>query len=169
MKILVTYYTQTGNTQKVGEAIFSEIHGEKEIKPLHEVSGLEGYDLIFIGFPILRFGPPRIIRTFLWKHAKEKNVALFVTHASWNSPELTTDLETWLSKCKAAATGSNLLGFFDCQGELAESPAELFLQSEFQEIRHFGSLRSLTVGHPNAEDIAHAKIFARKVLEKMNI
>lgn len=166
MKILVTYYTQTGNTLKVGEAIFSEIHGEKEIKPLHEVSGLEGYDLVFIGFPILRFGPPRAVRTFLWKHAKEKNVALFVTHASWNSPELTAALETWLSKCKTAAAGSNLLGFFDCQGELAESSAELFLQSEFPEIRNFGSLRSMTIGHPNAEDISNAKIFASTVLEK---
>jgi len=158
----------TGNTRRVGEAIFSEIQGEKDIKPLEEITGLACYDLIFIGFPVLRFGPPRCIRTFLWKYAKEKNIALFVTHASWYSPDLTPDIETWLSKCKAAATGSNLVGFFDCQGELSESSARLFLKSEFPEIRHFGSLRSMTIGHPNAVDLDNARIFARTVQEKMN-
>lgn len=167
MKILVTYYTQTGNTLKIAEAIYSEIHGEKEIKPINEVQCLDGYDLIFVGFPILQYGPSRAVRTFLGKFARGKNIALFVTHASWNSPELTNHLETWLSKCKTAAAGSNLQGFFDCQGELAESAAELFLKSEYPEIRHFGSLRPGTIGHPDAEDIVNAKIFAKTVLEKM--
>jgi len=167
MKILVTYFSQTGNTLKIAEAIFSEIHDEKELKPLNEVPDLDKYDLTFVGFPIIQFRPPRAVRTFLGKYTKGKKIAMFVTHASWNSPELASFLELWLSKCKAAAAGSKLEGFFDCQGELAETSAELFLQSEFPEIRHFGSLRSMTVGHPNKEDICNAKIFARAVLEKM--
>ena len=37
MKSLVTYMSQTGNTKKIAEAIFEELPGEKEIKPLDEV------------------------------------------------------------------------------------------------------------------------------------
>lgn len=50
MKTVVACMSQTGNTRKVAEAIFGEIQGEKEIKELSELDGLEGYDLSFVGF-----------------------------------------------------------------------------------------------------------------------
>ncbi len=34
MKVIVTYMSRTGNTKKVAEAIFQEIKGKKEIKPM---------------------------------------------------------------------------------------------------------------------------------------
>ena len=48
MKVLVAYKSVTGNTKKVAEAIFNEIEGEKEIKNLKEIKGIEGYDLAFL-------------------------------------------------------------------------------------------------------------------------
>ena len=41
--------SQTGNTKKVAEAISQEIRGEEEIKPMSEVSDLDGCDLAFVG------------------------------------------------------------------------------------------------------------------------
>ena len=65
MKTLVAYVTQSGNTRKVAEAIYGEIPGEKELKELSEVESLEGYDLAFVGFPIIAFGPEKSAREFL--------------------------------------------------------------------------------------------------------
>ncbi len=40
MKTLVTYMSQTGNTKKIAEAIYGELEGEKDIKPIAEVKVL---------------------------------------------------------------------------------------------------------------------------------
>ena len=82
MKVLVAYMSQTGNTKKVAETIFQEIQVEKEIKELDDIDTLEGYDLTFVGFPIISFGVPKKAQKFFEKHAKGKKVALFITHGS---------------------------------------------------------------------------------------
>ena len=65
MRTLVAYYAQTGNTGKIAEAIYGEIPGEKEIRPLAELKDLEGYDLDFFGFPIQAGNPAREAGEFL--------------------------------------------------------------------------------------------------------
>ena len=51
MKVLVTYYSETGNTEKVAKAIYDGIQrAEKEILPIEEVASVDVYDLIFCGF-----------------------------------------------------------------------------------------------------------------------
>jgi flavodoxin len=52
MKTLVTYFSQTGKTRLVAEAIYGAVSGDKEIKEFDQVGSLDGYDLAFIGFPI---------------------------------------------------------------------------------------------------------------------
>jgi hypothetical protein len=51
-KVLVAYLSQTGNTKWVAEAIYYAIPEPKEIKPIKEMSTLEGYDLSFLGLPM---------------------------------------------------------------------------------------------------------------------
>ena len=70
MKVLVTYFSQTGNTKKIAEAIFDEIQTEKEIKPLKDVENLESYDFAFIGFPVHGFGPTKKAADFIKKEDK---------------------------------------------------------------------------------------------------
>ena len=105
--------SQTGNTKKVAEAIYGEIKNEKEIMSLDEIGSLDGYDFAFIGFPIQAFGPAQQAKSFQEKHSNGKNIALFITHAA---PEDHEELPEWLAKCKASASGANLLGVFDCRG-----------------------------------------------------
>ena len=62
MKTLVAYFSQTGNTKKVAESMFDVIQGEKEIKELSEVENVDGYDLLFVGFPIDHLP----VRTWRW-------------------------------------------------------------------------------------------------------
>ena len=118
MKVLVAYFSQTGKTKSVAEAIFESIGGEKELKKLDEVDSLEGYDLSFIGFPIIAFGPAKEGKEFLEQKAAGKKVALFITHAA---PEDQEGVEAWLDKCREAASSAELVGFFHCQGELSEA------------------------------------------------
>ena len=115
MKVIVLYYSQTGNTERVAQAIFKEIQTEKCLKELKEAKGLEGYELAFVGFPIHYGGPAKQAKSFLEKHARGKKVAMFVTNATHEDSKA---LRKWLAKCKNAATGAELVGLFNCQGKL---------------------------------------------------
>ena len=56
MKVLVTYFSQSGNTEKIAKAIFEEAAqaNEAELKKLEDITPDEvaGYDFIFIGSPL---------------------------------------------------------------------------------------------------------------------
>jgi flavodoxin len=164
MTILVTYMTVSGNTKKVAEAIYGAIKGKKEIKPMNKVDSLEGYDLVFVGFPVMRFGPPDDVKSFMDRNAKGKKVALFVTHAMWSSME---PLKGILMKCKEPANCAEMIGFFDCQGELAEAVAKSLLNNSNPEMQKFGQMRPMTMGHPDATDLEKAKAFAREIEGKL--
>jgi len=163
MKVIVTYMSQTGNTKKVAEAIFQELKGKKEIKPISEVSSLDGYDLAFVGFPIQGYGPAADAKSFLEQHAKGKNIALFITHAS---PEDSPELKEWLGGCKAAACAANLLGMFDCQGELSQAVADFMLNSGDPTLAAWAKERPTTVGQPDAARLKKARTFAREIMKK---
>ena len=163
MKVIVTYMSQTGNTKKVAEAIFKEIKGKKEIKPIEEVSSLEGYDLAFIGSPMQASGMAGDAKSFLEQHAKGKNIALFITHAS---PKEEPQLKGWLDNCKEAAAGANLLGVFDCQGEMSQALADFMLNSGDPSMVEDAKKRSTTVGQPDATRLKKARNFAREIMKK---
>ena len=163
MKVLVTYMSQTGNTKKVAEAIFQEIKGKKEIKPMSEVSSLDGYDLAFIGLPIQAGQPAAEAKAFLEKHSKGKNIAVFVTHAT---PEDKPEAKECLNMCGAAAVGANVLGIFGCQGELSEAIADFMLKSGDPTLAEWAKKRPLTIGQPDATRLKKARNFAREIMKK---
>ena len=163
MKVLVGYMSQTGNTKKVAEAIFSQIQADKEIKSLDEIQSLGGYDLAFIGFPLQGFAPANDAKVFLEQHCAGKKLALFVTHAV---PEGYEELPGWLDKCRDAAAAGNVVGCFDCQGELAEPIAEMLKQSGDPKMVGFGELRLSTMGQPDEARLERARAFAREVMGK---
>lgn len=163
MKTLVTYFSQTGKTKLVAEAIFGAIRGDKEIKAFDEVDSLEGYDLTFIGFPIMGFGPAQQGKDFLGKYAAGRKTALFITHAS---PENQEGLDQWLAKCREAAAGTDLLGMFDCQGELSKPIAEFLMKSDDPNMRAFGERRQETLGQPDEARLQRAREFAKKIMGK---
>jgi len=170
MTVLVTYMSQTGNTRKVAEAIYEAIVGEKEIKPMDQVQGLDGYELTFVGFPIHQFGIAKPAKEFLESKARGKKVALFYTHASWSDPSLPPQVMELIKKFRQsvtdAAAGSTVLGTFDCRGELGEAVAQGCLKSPDPLVQTFGKMRPMTLGHPDAEEISAAKAFARDMMAK---
>jgi flavodoxin len=162
MKVLVTYQSLTGNTKKVAEAVFEAIGDQREMKELSQATTLEGYDLGFVGFPIMGFGPSQEVKSFLANQAAGKNVALFITHAS---PEDSEPLKGWLQACKDSAANTNLKSMFHCQGEMSEQIAELMVKSGDAQAAEWGKDRAATMGQPDAARLQQARDWARKLAE----
>jgi len=164
MKVMVAYMSETGNTRKIAEAIFREIREEKEIKELSEIDELEGCDFAFVGFPVHGYGAPEEAKRFLEKHCIGKTIALFVTHGA---PEDSVKLQPWLAKCKEAAGGANVIGMFNCQGELAQYVIDELLKSDDPKVRSWGEAGPSTRGQPDAARVEQARVFAQEIMERI--
>ncbi len=81
-KVLVTYFSRTGNTRKIAEAIHGALDGDRELLPMDKVADLAPYDLVFIGFPVQSHSVPYKVEEFLKSVPTGKKVALFSTHGS---------------------------------------------------------------------------------------
>ncbi len=163
MKVLVAYMSQTGNTQKVAEAIFDEITTDKEIKTLDDVASLDEYDLAFVGFPIHAFGPAEPAKKFLLNRCAGKTVAVFITHAALEDGEGT---RAWVNAGLECAAQAEVLGSFHCQGELSAEIAEFLIKSDDPNLQAFGKQRDSTLGQPDASRLEKARQFAREIMAK---
>jgi flavodoxin len=163
MKVLVAYMSKTGNTKKVAEAIFEEIKDEKELKPIDEVDSIEGYDIAFLGFPIHKMGPDKKELILLEKHCVDgRNVVLFITHAA---PEDSQDLPPMLDKFKQAARRANVVGMFDCQGELAKAVKFIMSIVPNAQLRSWAK-QDNSKGQPDQTRLDRARAFTRDVIKR---
>lgn len=165
IKTLVTYYTDSGNTKKVAEAIFGAIEGEKDILPVGDVESMEGYDLVFVGSPMHGFGLNENVKEFIEGKGKGKDIALFVTHAS--PEEAVEQLQPWLENCKKEAAGANLVDFFNCQGEMHKELADALMKMDDPRMVRWGSHRHMTLGQPDEARLERARAFARDVMSNL--
>lgn len=164
MKVLVAYMSSTGNTKKVAEAIYGEIPTEKDIKPADEVESLGGYDMAFLGFPTHGYGPDKKAKAVLEKLCRDnKKVALFVTHAA---PENEPEVAEYIAKFKQAAAGSEVVGTFDCQGELAAGVKFIMKISPNKKLRS-DAKRDNSKGQPDSARLEKARAFARETMSRM--
>jgi flavodoxin len=164
MKALVTYASNTGRTRKVADAIFNELECEKEIREIAQAGDLDEFDVIFVGFPIIAFGPNPVAKEFLENNASGRQIAMFVTHGA---PEDSPDVAGWLNKCRAPAAGAAVLGVFDCQGEVDDNVIQMLLKSDNPMMRQFGEMGPSTKGQPDASRLKKARDFARQVMAKL--
>jgi len=163
MKVLVAYMSSTGNTKKIAEAIHSEIDCEKDIKPIAEVENLGGYDLSFLGFPTHGYGPDKKTQKILGNLCTKGNrVALFVTHGA---PETEPEVPQWIQKFKTAAAGAEIVGCFDCQGQLAGS-AKFIMKIMSKKTRE-DARKDNSQGQPDASRIEKARAFARDTMSSV--
>lgn len=163
MKILVTYFSITGNTKKMAKEVFNTITGDKEILEISEVEGFDNYDLIFIGFPIMDFGMPIKIKEIISNNIKNQKVVLFISHAM--PPQLPI-LNELIQKCLETIPSNNLVSYFNCQGEMSENLAETLSKHDDPKIREFAERRELSVGHPNIDDLKRLKEFTNKTIKE---
>lgn len=164
MKTLVTYFTQTGNTKKIAEAIYDAITGEKDIKEIKDVSDFEGYDLVFVGSPVMEFNIPPKVTNFITKNVAGKNMAFFMTHAV---PEGFEAIHSWTGTIKDFAASGNYLGTFECQGELAQPVYDMLMGSDDPEMKGFAEMTLPGRGQPDEAHVQKAKEFAKEIQAKV--
>ena len=162
MKVLVSYYSDTGNTKKVADAIYDAIQGsEKEICLAEEASNLSDYDLIFCGFPVHSMGLPGKMEDFVKRIPEGKNVAFFATHGSLRGGELAI---TAFYAALSLSKNLKVMGTFGSRGVVKQGIIDALLKKA--EHRGWALEAQSAVGHPDAADLEDAKAFAAVMMTK---
>lgn len=162
MKALVTYYSETGNTKKVAEAIFKAIHIEKELKKVQEVKNTGGFDIIFYGFPVSAHSVPEKAAEFISGLPAGQKVAFFSTHGSLRGGQLPRQA---FEHALGLAAKLKVLGHFGCRGEVSQEIIDLLLKSPAHQA--WTEEARGAAGHPDENDLADAKTFATEMLAKI--
>ena len=170
MKILVTYYSQTGNTVKIAKAIQEELSTSHSvaIKTIAEANtdDVAVYDLVLVGSPLHASDLTQPVKNFLtsknWRAGQQ--MAGFITHFAPAYPEQEMDkfTESFQSLCQKESM--EYLGAFDCQGYL-ENSIHGVVQEKLQcSDEQWKEIVEQMTGRPNADDVERAKVFARNLV-----
>lgn len=171
LKILVTYYSQSGNTEKVAKSIFEGCRGEEiELKSIDKVDplSLKNYDLVFLGSGIYASRVDKSLSKLVsLTEELPANFAFFCTHASLNSYQ---DGFKVVNR-KLEKTTSKIIDIFDCMGDNIGVPEatrmamldRLPLEQRKKAEQHQQRLK----GHPDHEDLENAENFAQLLIKKL--
>jgi flavodoxin len=182
MRVLVTYFSQTGNTEKVAEAIFDEVsrNHDSKLKKLKEVKEekLDDYDLIFIGSACHSSDVAPPVKKFLENlpDTPSFKIAGFVTHATYTAdgPEYRVQVhEQWSGKCLSTLENSSkakkiqFLGFFSCMGKPSPAIEQFIAKEVIPDEEQLDLYMKEVSTHPNDVDLEDARAFCRSVLERV--
>ena len=162
MKTLVTYYSESGNTEKLAKAIYEGLEGtDSEIEQINEANNYEGYDVIFVGFPVQSSSVPAKAEKCLKRIPQGKMLAIFGTHGSLRGGPLAISAFYYATTLAAKAT---VIGTFGCRGEVnARLIEKLMEKAEYK----FWALEAQSAqGHPDNADLEDGKQFARLMMLK---
>jgi flavodoxin len=158
-KILIAYFSLTGNTKEIAEAIHDTVDGDKTIKPVDEVQEMDDYTLIFIGFPVHAPSLPYKIESMLNRIPAGKKIALFSTHGSITGSHLSREA---LEHATVTASTAKVLGTFSCRGKV--SPEALEVLSKSPEHKLWVEMAASAQTHPDEADLEDARAFAGKIV-----
>jgi flavodoxin len=162
MKTLVTFMTETGNTQKLAQAIYDAITGsDKNMAPLAKVEGADVFDVYFVGFPVQGGSVPSPAEKFLKGIPEGKQVVIFATHGSLRGGQLAI---TAFHHAIALAPQTNIIGTFGCRGEVKESIIEALLEKPAH--RGWAMEAQSAAGHPDDADLEDAREFTKMMMSK---
>ena len=181
MKILITYFSQTGNTEKIAQAIHevSSKNHESTLKKLKKVKieELEDYNLVFIGSPCHDSDLAKPALRFLKKIPDSPKYAIagFYTHSTFlpeGDERIKKLSEKWSGKCIATfeevkkEKNANFKGYFRCQG-IPSPPIEQFIHKTIiKDEEEWADFIEEVKKHPNENDIEDAKKFAQDILSE---
>jgi len=167
MKILVTYYSKTGNTKAVAQAIYDALDlkalalEDKEITPVGEVDDTKEYSLIFCGFPVYAHSVPVPVQNFIKTLKPGTKLALFSTHGSKTDGQMPKEA---IHHAVGLAKDANILGSFTCRGKVASEIIDDLMSKP--EHKAWALEAQSAQGHPDQADLEDAHVFARGTLKK---
>lgn len=162
MKALVTYYSQTGNTEKLARAIYDAIHFEKELLPIREVDSSKVYDIIFVGFPVQAHSVPAAVHPFFKNLPEGQPIAFFCTHGSVRGGHLPKQA---IEHAIGLAPRAKVLGTFGVRGRVNPKVIDAMMQT----LQHqaWAVEAQGAIDHPTDADLADGKTFAKGILSKI--
>lgn len=183
MRILIVYFTQTKNTEKVARGIYEGLLSQGHEVHLEKIGGinsgiLNDYDLVFVGSACNDADLAQPVKQFLdgVSHSPLFKMAGFVTHATYTGEGGNRErelYEAWAGKCiksfnrVSQEKNIDFLGYFHCQGapipEIAEFVHRVIVTDEDEWEKYIEEVNK----HPTEEDIQRAKEFARNVVLKI--
>ncbi|NQT80642.1 MAG: hypothetical protein HQ555_09675 [Candidatus Aminicenantes bacterium] len=160
-RILITYFSKTGNTKKIAEAIYKTVEGEKTIKPINELQEheIEEYSLIFFGFPVYSHSVPFPLEDLLKNIPQNKKIALYSTHGSLTGSRLSREA---LEYASVLASKAKVLGSFSCRGKVSLQALEVLEKSP--EHKTWSEMAASASTHPDESDLEDARSFARWIM-----
>jgi flavodoxin len=167
MKVLVTYFSQSGNTEKIANAIWEQAAkaGDADLKKLEELTPdmVAGYDCIFMGSPLHSGSLAAPVKECLGalKATSGQQMAGFMTHMAPAYPDQDMDAFTDPMKAACKEKGIQFKGCFDCQGFLAESMHAPVQKKLNMEDAQWAEMVKAMTGRPNQDDVANAKTFVK--------
>jgi len=181
MKILITYFSQTGNTEKIAQAIheISSKNHKPDLRRIKKVKveELDNYDLVFIGSACHDTDLAKPVLRFLKKIPNSPNYAIagFFTHSTYlpEGDERRKKLsEEWSGKCSVTfetlkkEKNVNFKGYFRCQGTPTPGIARFIHNSIIKNDEEWAVFIEDLKKHPNEDDIENAKKFAQDILSE---
>jgi len=169
MKILVCYFSNTGNTEKVARSIAEGLEDEVvEVLKVEDVDplSLKNYDLVVLGSGIYGGKLNKKVIDFM-KLVIEypPKFAFFNTHQSATSYQKAFKR----IRGKIEENQSKVVGEFDCVGENLGMPKETILgmlvKLPPEEKKRQEAILEKTVGHPDEQDLNNAKSFGKSLLD----
>jgi flavodoxin I len=170
MKVLVTYYSMSGNTEKLARAIHDEAskNHESYLKKVDEVEAnwLNKHDVLFIGSPTHAGELSAPVKKFLTGLPKSPKfrVAAFITHASPDKADYEKCFKAFEASGKEK--GFTLLGCCECQARLAPEIQPYVKEARKASDTEFAEMMKSIEKRPNAADLRNARKFAREMLAK---
>ena len=171
VKILIAYHSDTGNTEKVGNAMKEALDEEgQDVTAIHakevDPSSLKSYDLVVIGTPILGASIGKYAKALLTKVELPPKIAFFYTHQQDKLYPKAFGIKA--KKLEKEGT-TKVMGEFECIGDalgMSDALKEKLLGAMTPEQRkdaekHFEAIK----GRPNAEDLEKAKEFAKSLIK----
>jgi len=179
LRVLVAYYSETGNTEKVAKAIYEESLKEDEacLKQLKDISAdtLNDYDLVFLGSACHSSdlaAPVKRLMKELPASPKFK-LAGFFTHSVWTPEqnELGRDyFDKWAARCIDSFENTceekhiGFKGYYNCQGSPSPQIEGFICSAITRSDQEWEEYIQEARKHPVKGDLDGARSFARKVI-----
>lgn len=168
MKILLTYSSRTGNTEKVARAIRKVLPADADFYKMSAAPSPEEYDIVIAGFWIDRGVPYKEALDYM-NTIKNKRVAFFFTLGA--RPD-SAHGQKCFEQARALLKDNLLLGEFACQGKIDPKLIESFksLPPDHPHAITEESLKRYAAAavHPDDADLLRAGETFRNIISQVN-
>lgn len=166
-KTVLIYSSLTGNTKKVGEAIYDVIDGEKSIYPVEEVNSInfDNFDRVILGFWVDKGHADTRIKKLAGK-LKDKEIAFFGTLGA--EPDSDHGKKVYTRVSELCAKKNTFIGGFLALGKVADKLVERMGKFPLNLIHPLTPERLARIEnastHPNEQDLSDAQNFFKAIL-----